>query len=208
MQSILLILHKKSSKINTFIFTTIGIVIAFIGFTALTSTLISSFGTTSNSTAIASLSGAAETTAILYWLGSIFGLGVTAGTVITVGIGILGGYIAYRMRMGDLFKYAIDRSLHLLAHIVKILASFVVLCIVFILVGLVVEIITVMNSTLYCPNGFSLNTVFDLSVIIWIVFNGISLICALVCAFNAAEYFYKKIHLWEVRRFFRNRVNT
>ena len=207
MQSILLILHKKSSKINTFIFTTIGIVIAFIGFTALTSTLISNFGTTSNSTAIASLSGAAETTAILYWLGSIFGLGVTAGTVITVGIGILGGYIAYRMRMGDVFKYAIDRSLHLLAHIVKILASFVVLCIVFILVGLVVEIITIMNSTLYCPNGFSMDTVFDTSVMIWIVFDGISLICALVCAFDAAEYFYMKALLWEVRMFFRDRVD-
>jgi len=208
MQSIVLILHKTLSKINTFIFTTIGIVIAFIGFTALTSTLISSFGTTSNSTAIASLSGAAETTAILYWLGSIFGLGVTAGTVITVGIGILGGYIAYRMGIGDFFEYAIDRSLQLLAHIVKILASFVVLCIVFILIGLVVGIITAMNSTLYCPNGYSMDTVFDTSVMIWMVFSGISLICALVCAFNAAEYFYKQIHLWEVRRFFRNRVNN
>ena len=110
--------------------------------------------------------------------------------------------------MTKIINYAIDRSLHLLAHIVKILASFVVLCIVFILVGLVVVIITAMNSTLYCPNGYSMDTVFDTSVMIWIVFNGISLICALVCAFDAAEYFYKKIHLWEVRRFFRNRVNT
>ena len=208
MQSIVLILHKKLSKINTFIFPTIGIVIAFIGFTALTSTLISSFGATSNSTAIASLSGAAEATAVMYWLGSIFGLGVTAGTVITVGIGILGGYIAYRMRIGDLFKYAIDIGLHLLVNIVRILASFVVLCIVFILVGLVVVIITAMNSTLYCPNGYSMDTVFDTSVMIWIVFSGISLICALVCACNAAEYFYKQIHLWEVKRFFRNRVNN
>ena len=207
MQSILLILHKKSSKINTFIFTTIGIVIAFIGFTALTSTLISNFGTTSNSTAIASLSGAAEATAVMYWLGSIFGLGVTAGTVITVGIGILGGYIAYRMRIGDLFKYAIDIGLHLLVNIVRILASFVVLCIVFILVGLVVEIIAVMNSTFYCPNGFSMDTVFDTSVMIWIVFDGISLICALACAFDAAEYFYTKALLWEVRMFFRDRVD-
>ena len=207
MQSILLILHKKSSKINTFIFTTIGIVIAFIGFTALTSTLISSFGTTSNSTAIASLSGAAEATAVMYWLGSIFGLGVAAGTVITVGIGVLGGYIAYRMRIGDLLKYAIDIGLHLLVNIVRILASFVVLCIVFILVGLVVEIIAVMNSTLYCPNGFSMDTVFDTSVMIWIVFNGISLICALACAFDAAEYFYTKALLWEVRMFFRDRVD-
>ena len=207
MQSILLILHKKSSKINTFIFTTIGIVIAFIGFTALTSTLISSFGTTSNSTAIASLSGAAEATAVMYWLGSIFGLGVAAGTVITVGIGVLGGYIAYRMRIGDLFKYAIDIGLHLLVNIVRILASFVVLCIVFILVGLVVEIIAVMNSTLYCPNGFSMDTVFDTSVMIWIVFDGISLICALACAFDAAEYFYTKALLWEVRMFFRDRVD-
>ena len=110
--------------------------------------------------------------------------------------------------MTKINNYAIDRSLHLLANIGKIFASFIVLCIVFFLVALVVEIITVMNSTLYCPNGFSMDTVFDTSVMIWIVFDGISLICALVCACNAAEYFYEQIHLWEVKRFFRNRVNN
>ena len=109
--------------------------------------------------------------------------------------------------MTKINNYAIDRSLHLLANIGKILASFVVLCIVFILIGLVVGIITAMNSTLYCPNGYSMDTVFDTSVMIWIVFNGISLICALVCAFDAAEYFYTKALLWEVRMFFRDRVD-
>ena len=109
--------------------------------------------------------------------------------------------------MTKINNYAIDRSLHLLANIGKILASFIVLCIVFFLVALVVEIITVMNSTLYCPNGFSMDTVFDTSVMIWIVFDGISLICALACGIYAAEYFYTKALLWEVRMFFRDRVD-
>ena len=110
--------------------------------------------------------------------------------------------------MTKINNYAIDRSLHLLANIGKILASFIVLCIVFFLVALVVEIITVMNSTLYCPNGFSMDTVFDTSVMIWIVFDGISLICALACGIYAAEYFYPTVLLWAVRMFFRDRVNT
>ena len=93
LESLILIFHKKPSKVKKLIFPTIGIVIAFNGFTA----LISSFGTTSNGTAIASLSGAAEGTAVLYWLGSLVGLGAGAGTIMTGGIGLLGGYVAYQI---------------------------------------------------------------------------------------------------------------
>ena len=53
--------------------------------------LISMFGTTSKGTSIAALSGAAANTAKLYWLGSIIGGGVTAGSflliILTFGIG-------------------------------------------------------------------------------------------------------------------------
>jgi len=59
--------------------------------------LISAYGVASTGTAIASLSGAAEATAVMYWLGSLVGLGTTAGAIITGGVGILGGYVAFRM---------------------------------------------------------------------------------------------------------------
>src|SRR5688572_23407023 len=41
--------------------------------------LISAFGTASTGTAIGTLSGAAATSATLYWVGSLFGLGAIAG---------------------------------------------------------------------------------------------------------------------------------
>ena len=66
--------------------------------------LISAFGAASTGTAIASLSGAAATTAKLYWVGSIIGLGTTAGaTILTVGgIGLAIGtaYLTKRYVVG------------------------------------------------------------------------------------------------------------
>jgi hypothetical protein len=59
--------------------------------------LIATYGAASTGTAIVTLSGAAEGTAVLYWLGSLVGLGTAAGTIMTGGIGLLGGYVAYRM---------------------------------------------------------------------------------------------------------------
>lgn len=49
---------------------------------------ITAFGVASTGTAIAALSGAAATTAKLYWIGSLVGLGVAAGGVILAGAGI------------------------------------------------------------------------------------------------------------------------
>lgn len=50
--------------------------------------LISSFGAASTGTAIATLHGAAATTAKLYWIGSIVGMGTAAGGVILGATGI------------------------------------------------------------------------------------------------------------------------
>jgi len=50
--------------------------------------LIGAFGTASTGTAIGTLSGAALTTAKLYWVGSIIGMGTAAGGVILGGTGI------------------------------------------------------------------------------------------------------------------------
>jgi len=97
LEQLILIFHKKPSKVKKLIFPTIGILIASNGFMALSSTLISTYGVASTGTAIASLSGAAEGTAVLYWLGSLVGLGTVAGAIMTGGIGLLGGYVAYRM---------------------------------------------------------------------------------------------------------------
>jgi len=66
--------------------------------------LISTFGAASTGTAIASLSGAAATTAQLYWVGSIIGLGVAAGGVVLastgVGIGLAASIVAKRQLFG------------------------------------------------------------------------------------------------------------
>ena len=50
--------------------------------------LVSSLGTASTGTAIASLSGAAATTAKLYWIGALVGGGVAAGGTVVAGAGI------------------------------------------------------------------------------------------------------------------------
>ncbi|MBK1670023.1 hypothetical protein CKO28_18475 [Rhodovibrio sodomensis] len=58
--------------------------------------LISIFGTASTGTAIAGLSGAAATTAQLYWVGSLFTLGVAGGGAILGGAGLGVGFVAMR----------------------------------------------------------------------------------------------------------------
>ena len=53
-----------------------------------------SFGTASTGTAIASLSGAAATTAKLFWVGSIVGGGVAVGAAAIGPASLIGGYLA------------------------------------------------------------------------------------------------------------------
>ena len=66
--------------------------------------LISTFGVASTGTAIGSLSGAAATTAKLYWIGSIFGLGVaTGGTILAstgLGVGVAAAFVGKRRLLG------------------------------------------------------------------------------------------------------------
>lgn len=68
------------------------------------STLISAFGAASTGAAIGSLTGAAATTAQLYWVGSLIGLGTAAGGVMLagtgIGIGVGGGLVAKRWLFG------------------------------------------------------------------------------------------------------------
>ena len=56
--------------------------------------LISALGTATTGTAIGSLSGAAATSAKLYWIGSVFGLGATGGFFVLGGLGLVGGAAA------------------------------------------------------------------------------------------------------------------
>lgn len=62
--------------------------------------LVGAFGSASTGTAIASLSGAAASSASLYWVGSLIGGGVFAGTILTGGIGVLVGYTGLRLWKG------------------------------------------------------------------------------------------------------------
>ena len=67
--------------------------------------LITAFGTASTGTAIASLYGAAATTAQLYWVGSLVGLGTAAGGVMLaatgVGLGVAAAYAARSYLFGS-----------------------------------------------------------------------------------------------------------
>lgn len=56
--------------------------------------LVANFGIASTGTAIASLSGAAATTAQLYWIGSLIGLGVTGGGLLLAAGGLGAGVAA------------------------------------------------------------------------------------------------------------------
>lgn len=66
--------------------------------------LVTSFGLASTGIPIASLSGAAATTAQLYWLGSLIGLGTAAGGLLLaaggLGAGIGAGFWGHRKLMG------------------------------------------------------------------------------------------------------------
>jgi hypothetical protein len=55
---------------------------------------ISAFGSASTGTAIGALSGAAATSAQMYWIGSYFGMGAVAGTIILPAIGAVLGLLA------------------------------------------------------------------------------------------------------------------
>ena len=55
-----------------------------------------SLGTASTGTAIGALSGAAATTAKLFWVGSLVGGGVAAGAAVLGGLSIVGGYFIAR----------------------------------------------------------------------------------------------------------------
>lgn len=85
--------------VNAVISKTTGVV-AVTGIAA----FISAFGAASTGAAIGSLSGAAATTAQLYWVGSIIGLGTAAGGIMLagtgIGIGVGGGLIAKRLLFG------------------------------------------------------------------------------------------------------------
>ena len=108
--------------------------------------------------------------------------------------------------MTKINNYAIDRSLHLLANIGKILASSVVLIAVSILVGLIVLSVSAINSVFFFPQGMFVWYRSDFSAVYFSLF-GVSLFVSCACGIYAAEYFYTKALLWEVRMFFRDRVD-
>lgn len=54
---------------------------------------ISAFGSASSGTAIGTLSGAAATSAKMYWVGSTFGMGAVAGAIILPAIGAILGLL-------------------------------------------------------------------------------------------------------------------
>jgi hypothetical protein len=55
---------------------------------------ISAFGSASTGTAIGALSGAAATSAQMYWIGSLFGMGAVAGAIILPATGAVLGLVA------------------------------------------------------------------------------------------------------------------
>jgi hypothetical protein len=55
---------------------------------------VSAFGSASTGTAIGALSGAAATSAQMYWIGSLFGMGAVAGAFILPAIGAVLGFVA------------------------------------------------------------------------------------------------------------------
>lgn len=55
---------------------------------------ISAFGSATTGTAIGALSGAAATSAQMYWIGSIFGMGAVAGAIILPVVGAVLGLVA------------------------------------------------------------------------------------------------------------------
>jgi uncharacterized membrane protein YhiD involved in acid resistance len=85
--------EEEGSKVVDVVIAKAAGATVYVGITG----LVSAYGVASTGTAIATLSGAAEATAVMYWLGSIVGLGAVAGTVITGGLSLIGGYFALKM---------------------------------------------------------------------------------------------------------------
>ena len=88
--------HKKASRIASALIAKVSGVAGASGVLG----LIGLFGTASTGTAIVGLSGAAKSTATLYWLGSLVSGGVVVGTVLTGGIGLVSGYFGLKWWKG------------------------------------------------------------------------------------------------------------
>lgn len=67
--------------------------------------IVSAFGTAGTGTAIASLSGAAATSATLAWVGGLLGGGVAVGSLMTGGIALVVGGAAYKLLSSTARKY-------------------------------------------------------------------------------------------------------
>lgn len=95
--------QDSEKRTQVFVNTIIGKTSGIAALTGL-SALISGFGAASTGAAIGSLTGAAATTAQLYWVGSLIGLGTAAGGVMLagtgIGIGVGGGLLAKRWIFG------------------------------------------------------------------------------------------------------------
>lgn len=94
--NILQVSHKDSSKLASVLIAKTSGAAGAAGVLG----LIGTFGTASTGTAIAGLSGAAASNATLFWLGSLVGGGVFAGTVLTGGIGLVVGYLGLKFWKG------------------------------------------------------------------------------------------------------------
>jgi len=94
--NILQVSHKDSSKLASALIAKTSGTAGAAGMLG----LIGAFGSASTGTAIAGLSGAAASSATLYWLGSLVGGGVFAGTVLSGGIGLVAGYLGLKFWKG------------------------------------------------------------------------------------------------------------
>lgn len=85
-------------------------------------TLVGSFGAASTGTAIATLTGAAKTSATLYWIGGLVGGGVaTGGALLVVGTAGASIYAAHRMQRAVFGGSRSERALSEVEH--RVLAS-------------------------------------------------------------------------------------
>ena len=127
---------------------------------------------------------------------------LTLGTIIFM----VGGGVASQP-LPEIINFAIDKSPYLLAKIVRILTSFAVSIIFFIFGELVVAIIGAKIFVLYYPHRFSMAALTDPAVGFWWFLYCINLFVVFIFGICIAKYFYTKALLWEVRRYFRNRIN-
>jgi hypothetical protein len=109
--------------------------------------------------------------------------------------------------MIEIINFVIDRSPQLSTKIVRISASFAVLCTVSIFVVLIIFTVCAINQEFFYPRGTPAWYRNYLDAAFFTSF-GIGLCISFVCGIYAAKHFYTKAQLWEVRMFFRNRVNT